>query len=141
MVLCSRSGPMEIMNSQRLRSRQATATSSRLALSRIQMPMAVMPTWWMGLGTFSYCGRVHVVARVGAQHGDATLVEQRKARRLAGRRTGLPRPRALNVSAVELAGADQQHVALLHLETALLLGGKDVVDHHALAPVDPVDTL
>ena len=44
-VLCRRSGPMESMNSQRLRSLQACASSSRFALSRIQSPMATMPTW------------------------------------------------------------------------------------------------
>ena len=55
-VLCSRRGPMDTMNSHRLRFLHSSATSSRLALSRIQIPMAVMDTWWMGLGTFSYWG-------------------------------------------------------------------------------------
>ena len=55
-VLCRRRGPIEIMNSHRLRSLQASETSSRSALSYIQTPMAVMLTWWIGLGTFSYWG-------------------------------------------------------------------------------------
>ena len=54
MVLCSRRGPMDTMNSHRLRCLQASATSSRLALSRIHSPMAVIPTWWIGCKTREY---------------------------------------------------------------------------------------
>ena len=43
-VLCSGSGPMVNMNSQRLRSRQAAANSSRSALSSIHTPIATMLT-------------------------------------------------------------------------------------------------
>ena len=43
-VFCNRNGLMVTMKVQRLRSRQATASSSKLALSKIQRPRAVMAT-------------------------------------------------------------------------------------------------
>ena len=45
---------MDIMNSHRFRCWHASASSSKLALSSIQMPIATMPTWWMGLVTCWY---------------------------------------------------------------------------------------
>ena len=54
MVLWRANGPMDMRNSHRFRSRQACATSSKSALSKIQIPMAVMLTWCIDIAALTY---------------------------------------------------------------------------------------
>ena len=89
-------GLMVTMKVQRLRSRQATASSSRLALSRIQRPIAVMDNLMYRIGELSrILGRTDVVAGVRTQHSDVALLKQRQAGGLASGGAGLGGARAL----------------------------------------------
>ena len=92
-----------------------------------------------GIGHAGVLARHHVVARVAAENRYAALVEQRKACRLTRGRACLARvDRTFDIAAAQVAGADQQHIALFDLESAAFFGGKYVFGHHAFAALYPV---
>ena len=47
-------------------------------------------------------------------------------------------PGSLDVPAMQVSGADEEHVAFLDLEAASLLGGENVFGHDAFASFEPV---
>src|SRR5215510_15246878 len=85
--------------------------------------------------------RHHVIARVGADHRDAALVEQRETGCLARRRARYRWVhRAFLVATVQLPRTHHQNIALLHPKTTPPLRLLDILRHHSLAALYPVGT-